>query len=206
MKVMPAFTVVFLIVTLSSVALPLTSGFTGEILMLMGSFQTQPIATGFATTSAIWSVVYMLWMFQRVMHGSITHPENEKLPDWTSGEKWALVPLVVLIFVLGIGAAPTLKIVNSSANAVIDGTHAFYTPPSKEADGDRDPHCSRSPKSITDRFVRSDREQVTYYAFFAAANDAYVFVDRFDDHHAIALGRDRCDGCADGRSWPATRP
>ncbi len=70
--------------------------------MLLGSFQTHPWATGFATTAAIWSVVYMLWMFQRVMYGPITHDENKSLPDWTAGEKWALVPLVLLIFFLGI--------------------------------------------------------------------------------------------------------
>ena len=90
MGVMPAFTAVFLIATLSSVALPSTSGFTGELLMLMGSFQTHPWATGFATTAAIWSVVYMLWMFQRVMYGPITNDANQSLPDWTRGEKWAL--------------------------------------------------------------------------------------------------------------------
>ena len=69
MGVMPVFTAIFLIATLSSVALPSTSGFTGEFLMLIGSFQTHPWATGFATTAAVWSVVYMLWMFQRVMYG-----------------------------------------------------------------------------------------------------------------------------------------
>ncbi len=110
MGVMPLFTVVFLIATLSSVALPLTSGFTGELLLLLGSFQTHPWAASFATTAAIWSVVYMLWMFQRVMHGKITHEENRSLPDLTSGEKWALYPLVVLIFVIGI--APTYTVLN----------------------------------------------------------------------------------------------
>ena len=110
MGVMPVFTVVFLIATLSSVALPLTSGFTGELLLLMGSFQTHPWAASFATTAAIWSVVYMLWMFQRVMHGKITHDENRSLPDLNSGEKWALYPLVVLIFVIGI--VPTYTVLN----------------------------------------------------------------------------------------------
>ena len=87
MGVMPAFTAVFLIATLSSVALPLTSGFTGEFLMLLGAFQTHPWAAGFATTSAIWSVVYMLWMFQRVMYGKLDKPENQALPDLRFGER-----------------------------------------------------------------------------------------------------------------------
>ncbi len=120
MAVMPMFTVVFLIATLSSVALPLTSGFTGEILLLMGSFQTYPWQTGFATTAAIWSVVYMLWMFQRVMYGKLDKDENRRLPDLTGGEKWALVPLVLLIFLLGVYPTPTvLDKINPSVAKII---------------------------------------------------------------------------------------
>ena len=130
MGVMPAFTVVFLIATLSSVALPLTSGFTGELLLLLGSFQTHPWAASFATTAAIWSVVYMLWMFQRVMHGKITHDENRSLPDLSSGEKWALYPLVVLIFVVGIVPTYTvLNKINPSVRTVMNQTQSGYIDP-----------------------------------------------------------------------------
>ena len=132
MAVMPMFTVVFLIATLSSVALPLTSGFTGEILLLMGSFQTNPWAAGFATTAAIWSVVYMLWMFQRVMYGKLDNDENRALPDMTRGEKLALFPLVVLIFVLGIYPTPiVLNKVNHSVNTVMGQVNPVYRDPFK---------------------------------------------------------------------------
>ena len=138
MAVMPVFTAIFLIATLSSVALPSTSGFTGEFLMLIGSFQTHPWATGLATTAAIWSVVYMLWMFQRVMYGPITHDENRSLRDLTGGEKWALVPLVVLIFFLGIYPKPVLQKLNPSVSAVVAQANPAYTnpfalPPSQQA-------------------------------------------------------------------------
>jgi len=119
MAVMPMFTVVFLIATLSSVALPLTSGFTGELLLLLGSFQTHPWAASFATTAAVWSVVYMLWMFQRVMYGKLDNDANRSLPDMTSGEKWALFPLVVFIFALGIYPTTTLNKLNPSVYAVM---------------------------------------------------------------------------------------
>jgi len=131
MSIMPAFTFVFLIATLSSVALPLTSGFSGEILMLIGSFKNFPIATGFATTAAIWSVVYMLWMFQRVMHGPLDKEENKSLPDITVGEKWALYPLVVLIFVLGILPNIALRQTDPSVDKVLqqykDGLYTDVT-------------------------------------------------------------------------------
>jgi NADH-quinone oxidoreductase subunit M len=129
MKVMPAFTVVFLIATLSSVALPLTSGFTGEILMLVGSFQTHPVATGFATTAAIWSVVYMLWMFQRVMYGKLDNPANHNLKDLTKGEYWALVPLVLLIFAIGVYPKPLLDAVNPSVKTVLEQSGVAYSSP-----------------------------------------------------------------------------
>ncbi len=128
--VMPMFTVVFLVATLSSVALPLTSGFTGELLLLMGSFQTHPWATGFATTAAIWSVIYMLWMFQRVMYGKIDNDANRSLPDMSRGEKWALVPLVVLIFVLGVYPTPTtLNKVSPSVATVMGQSQPDYFDP-----------------------------------------------------------------------------
>ena len=127
--VMPMFTVVFLIATLSSVALPLTSGFTGELLLLLGAFQTYPWAAAFATTAAIWSVVYMLWMFQRVMYGKLDNDANRALPDMTSGEKWALIPLVVFIFLLGVYPTTTLNKLNPSITAVMTQSGQQYEDP-----------------------------------------------------------------------------
>ena len=128
--VMPMFTVVFLVATLSSVALPLTSGFTGELLLLMGSFQTHPWAAAFATTAAIWSVVYMLWMFQRVMYGKLDNDANKNLPDMTRAEKWALLPLVALIFALGVFPTPlTLDKSGPSVSKVMTQTQPVYDDP-----------------------------------------------------------------------------
>lgn len=119
MSVIPTFTFVFLIVTLSAVALPLTAGFSGEILMLIGSFNHFKVATGFAATAAIWSVVYMLWMFQRVMHGPVDKPENKNLPDLSAGEKWSLYPLVGLIFLLGIFPNLALSRIDPSVDSIL---------------------------------------------------------------------------------------
>lgn len=134
-KVMPAFTVVFLIAVLSSVALPTTAGFTGEFMMLIGAFQTYPVATGFATTAAIWSVVYMLWMFQRVMYGKIDKPENEKLPDWAMNEKIALVPLILLIFFIGVYPRPVLNPLNQSVSTIVGALPSDVTDTSASSGG-----------------------------------------------------------------------
>ncbi|HEY3331600.1 MAG TPA: NADH-quinone oxidoreductase subunit M [Capsulimonadaceae bacterium] len=101
-KVMPIFSVVFLIATLSAIALPGTAGFYGEFLMLIGTFQTYPWPTAIATTAAVWSAVYMLWMFKRVMHGKINNEAVAGFKDITAGEKLAVIPLAAVILWIGI--------------------------------------------------------------------------------------------------------
>lgn len=101
-KVMPLFAIAFMIVTLSSVALPGTNGFVGEFLILLGSWATNPGLTALATTGVIFGAVYMLWMFQRVMFGQVTHEENKELKDLSQREIVVLAPLIVAIFFMGI--------------------------------------------------------------------------------------------------------
>jgi NADH-quinone oxidoreductase subunit M len=101
-KVMPLFAVVFMIVTLSSIALPGTNGFVGEFLILLGTWKASPVLATIAAFGVIFGAVYMLWMFQRVMFGPIHHKENEELTDLTGREMVILAPLVVAIFGMGI--------------------------------------------------------------------------------------------------------
>jgi len=101
-KVMPIYAVFFMIVTLSSIGLPGTNGFVGEFLILLGAFQSNVVYGVLAATGVILGAAYMLWMFQRVMFGKITRPENEKLKDLNAREITILVPMVILIFVMGI--------------------------------------------------------------------------------------------------------
>jgi NADH-quinone oxidoreductase subunit M len=101
-KVMPLFAVAFMIVTLSSVALPGTNGFIGEFLILLGSWATNPGLTALATTGVIFGAVYMLWMFQRVMFGPVTHSENKDLKDLSGRELVVLAPMIFAIFAMGI--------------------------------------------------------------------------------------------------------
>ena len=61
----------------------------------------------------------MLWMFQRVMLGKIDKPENRSLADWTLGERWALAPLVLLIFWIGLYPNPFFRALNPSVKTVM---------------------------------------------------------------------------------------
>lgn len=108
-KVMPLYSTIFMIVTLSSIGLPGLNGFVGEFLILLGSFGSQnlhsPVFTVIAATGVIFSAVYMLWMCQRVFFGKVTHAENENLIDLGKRELALLLP--VLLFIVWIGVYPS---------------------------------------------------------------------------------------------------
>ena len=103
-KVVPAFSALFLVVALSSLGLPGLNGFVGEFLILVGVFQTNPWLAAVATTGVIFAAVYLLWMYQRVIFGEITHEENRGLRDLSPREWAMLVP--VLLFIVWIGVYP----------------------------------------------------------------------------------------------------
>jgi NADH-quinone oxidoreductase subunit M len=132
MKVMPVFSTVLLIAVLSSVAMPGTSGFSGEFLMLLGSFETYPWVAAIATTSAIWSAVYMLWFYQRVMHGQAVKPEVLQLTDLTAVERWGIIaPLIVLIVAIGVYPAPLLNKITGPVTTILtqDGVEPLAPSP-----------------------------------------------------------------------------
>jgi len=107
--VMPRFVAAFLLVTLSSIALPGMNGFIGEFLILLGGFRWKPFFTVFAATGVILSAVYMLWMFQRVNYGEVTNEKNRRLPD-LSPREWALmIPTVAIAILMGVAPGIFLK-------------------------------------------------------------------------------------------------
>jgi NADH-quinone oxidoreductase subunit M len=128
-NVMPVYSTLFLIVTLSSIALPLLNGFVGEFLVLIGTYTSTvlPQAKLYASIAAlgmILSAVYMLWMYQRVIYGKVENPANLKLADLNFREKLVLAPIVVLIFVMGV--YPNYFFARS--NRAVQDIHTQYNP------------------------------------------------------------------------------
>ena len=119
-KPMPVYASIFLIVTLSSIGLPGTNGFVGEFLVLLGAFRADPLWAIIAATGVILSALYMLWMFQRVFFGPVTHAENEKLLDLTLRERLVFAPLVLLIFWMGVYPQPILSRVQPTLDRTIE--------------------------------------------------------------------------------------
>ncbi len=113
-KVIPVFSVCFMIMTLSSVGLPGTNGFVGEFLILLGIFQNHMGFAIVATSGIIFAACYMLWMFQRVMFLEIKNPENEKLKDMTPRELCTMIPLIILVFWIGFYPKPFTKTFDAS--------------------------------------------------------------------------------------------
>ncbi len=101
-RVMPIYAAIFMIVTLSSIGLPGTNGFVGEFLILLGAFKARTLYGVLGATGVVLGAAYMLWMFQRVMFGEIKNPENLKLQDLNIREIAYMVPMIVMIFVMGI--------------------------------------------------------------------------------------------------------
>lgn len=119
-KQMPAFAVVFMIVTLSSIALPGTNGFVGEFLILLGVFQGHKVLALVAGTGVIFGAVYMLWMFKRVMFGPLSKSENRELPDLTLREAIVMAPIIAAIFIMGIFPNIFLSKMDSSIQAFLN--------------------------------------------------------------------------------------
>ena len=124
MKLMPVYGALSLIVELSSMGLPGLNGFVGEFTILLGAFGSKALVpqawiyTAFASTGIILAAVYMLWMFQRVYLGEVK-PENKDMQDLSAREEWTLIPLVVLIFVIGLFPAPFFAVMSNSVTALL---------------------------------------------------------------------------------------
>jgi NADH-quinone oxidoreductase subunit M len=118
-KVLPVYATIFLIVTLSSIGLPGTNGFVGEFLILLGAFKTTRVLTVFAASGVILAAVYMLWMFQRVMFGKVTNEKNLRLRDLNGREVAYLLPLLVMVFWIGVYPQTFLRKMDASVSAVV---------------------------------------------------------------------------------------
>ncbi len=111
---MPMFAIVYAVVLMASVGLPLTIGFIGEFLSLLGFFKYSPILTFIASLTIVLSVVYMLSMYKRTFFGKLVKQENKDMKDIHGRELFALGSLVVLIIALGIYPKVILDPLNTS--------------------------------------------------------------------------------------------
>jgi NADH-quinone oxidoreductase subunit M len=123
---MPKFAAFFLFVALSSMGLPMLNGFVGEYLILLGTYQVRWGWASWAATGVILSACYLLWAYQRVFFGEVTHEKNRNLPDIDAREKWGLVVFAVITLWMGIGSPYFTRRVAAPVNAVIEQTKSRF--------------------------------------------------------------------------------
>lgn len=128
----PVYATFLMIITLSSIGLPGTNGFVGEFAILLGAFQYSAPYAVLAALGVILGAGYMLWLYQRVAFGTVTNPHNEHLADMDLREMAAALPLVVLVFYIGLYPNATFKVIHASAQNLIQHVNAKAQMPNVE--------------------------------------------------------------------------
>ena len=131
-KVAPILAGTFLIAGLSSLSLPGMSSFVSEFLVLVGTFETYKWAAIVATLGIVLSALYILWLYQRTMTGSVKEG-CEDFKDLNSREKWSVAPILALIIFFGFFAAPVLNAINPTVDRVMQ--QVGVTDPAPAVDG-----------------------------------------------------------------------
>ncbi|MDR1912096.1 MAG: NADH-quinone oxidoreductase subunit M [Helicobacteraceae bacterium] len=118
-SVMPIYAAIFMFMAMASAGLPLTMGFVGEFLSLLGYFRSSPIMTLLAGTSIILGAVYMLNLYRKTFYGSVTIEANKSLKDLNARELTALIPLVLVVIWLGVYPKPVLAPIDNASKYLL---------------------------------------------------------------------------------------
>ena len=95
------------------------NGFIGEFLVLSGAFQDRAVYGILAATGVIWSAVYLLWMYQRVFYGKVTHAVNNSLSDLSGFEKIAIWPCAAVALLMGVAPIMWLGAIDPAVQAAL---------------------------------------------------------------------------------------
>jgi len=118
--IMPRYAIVFMIFTLAALGLPGTSGFVGELLVLIGTFKKSFLVATIASIGVILGAAYMLWLYKRIIFGKIINEEVKSMIDLKRFEVIILFSLVVPIIFFGFYPEPIMNSIEVSVENVLN--------------------------------------------------------------------------------------
>jgi NADH-quinone oxidoreductase subunit M len=118
--VMPRYAVFFMFMMLASVGLPGTSGFVGEMLVLVGAWKASTWVAFFTATGLVLGATYMLWLYRRVMFGGIVNDDVLAMEPMNRREFAIFLPITVLVLWFGVYPASLLDLMAGSIQLVLD--------------------------------------------------------------------------------------
>ena len=121
---MPAYAFVFMVFTLAAIGLPGTSGFIGEFLILLGTFKVSTLECTLAATALFLGPAYMLYLYRRVIFGTITRADLRNMLDLSPREKAVFAPLLVLVLWMGIYPNSFLRPIQVSVDHLVQQVNA----------------------------------------------------------------------------------
>ncbi len=126
-KAMPLYSGIALVVVLSSMGLPGLNGFVGEFTILLGAAGSEVLSwwfTPFAALGIILAAIYMLYMFNTVFMGALDKEENRRLPDLEWHELWSLIPILIMVFAIGLQAGYFFDFMDGSVRQLVEQVNA----------------------------------------------------------------------------------
>ena len=121
---MPVYAAVFMLFTLANVGLPGTSGFVGEFLTLVGTYQTSTWTAFGAATGVVLSAAYALWLYRRVLFGDLIKESLKSITDLNAREVTVFVPLVVMTILLGVYPSLATDLFGPTVEALVENVHS----------------------------------------------------------------------------------
>jgi NADH-quinone oxidoreductase subunit M len=118
-KIKPGYAVLFMLFTMSSIALPGTAGFPGELLVIVGAFGVNPWVAFGAATGMILGATYMLYLYRRVVFGRITRDDLRALFDLSPREFAVFAPLVLLTLWMGVYPSSFMNFFEATVTALV---------------------------------------------------------------------------------------
>ena len=122
---MPVFGALFVFFALANAGLPGTSGFVGEFMVLLATFQASWWLAALAATIMVLGAAYSLWLVRRVVFGPAVHAEVQAFEDLSPRELAVLMSLAVPVLALGLWPAPLLELMEPAVAQLIEQAQAF---------------------------------------------------------------------------------